>query len=145
MAGIDTGGDFGEEAGEGGFLVGGELTEDEVDVAEFLADFGIVSAEAKARKIGRFKVFRDGFETVIAAATAAFAEAEGAEIKVEIVAEDENIARGEFIKTEEIGDGETGFVVKSLGFEEDFIAGFEPEGAHFGLFPGQIMSFGIKI
>lgn len=38
-----------------------------------------------------------------------------------------------------------GFVVESLRFEENAVAFFEPEGVEFGLFPGEIVDFGVKI
>ena len=122
--GVDAGGDFSEKVGEGGFFVRCKLAEDEVDVAELLADFGVVGAEAETGEIGGFELARDGFEAVVPSAAAAFAEADLAEIEVKIVAEDENVARREFIETHEIGDGETGVVVEGLGLEEDFVAGF---------------------
>ena len=123
-SGIDAGGDFSEKAGESGFFVRSELAEDEVDVAELLADFGIVGAEAEAGEIGGFELAGDGFEAVVPSAAAAFAEADLAKIEVKIVAEDENVARREFIEAHEIGDGEAGIVVEGLGLEEDFVAGF---------------------
>lgn len=64
-----------EDGGESGLFVGGEMAEHEINVAEFGADFGIVSAEAEARKIGGAKVVSDGFEAVVATTTAFGAEA----------------------------------------------------------------------
>lgn len=45
-----------EDFGELGFFGGGEATEDEVNIADFLTKIGIISAEAEAWEIGRFEM-----------------------------------------------------------------------------------------
>lgn len=48
---IDFLGDCLENLGESRFFFGGKFAKDKVDIAEFLADFGIIGAEAQPRKI----------------------------------------------------------------------------------------------
>lgn len=50
-----------EDISEGGLLVGGEVAEDEIDIAEFRTNFGIVGAEAEAREILCAEMSGDGF------------------------------------------------------------------------------------
>ncbi len=50
-----------KDASEGGLFVGGEVAEDEIDIAEPRADFGIVSTEAKTREILCAEMGGDGF------------------------------------------------------------------------------------
>lgn len=42
-------------------------------------------------------------------------------------------------------DSFTGIIVESLGFDENSVAGFVPEGVIFGLLPFEVLGFGIKI
>lgn len=42
-------------------------------------------------------------------------------------------------------DGFAGIIVVGLGFEEDIVTRFEPEGVEFWLLPVEVMDFGIKI
>jgi len=92
------------------------------------------------------EIFGDGLEAVVAAATAFGAVAETVERKIEVVADDEDVFEGDFVEIGEFGDGATRVVVKSLGFDEDFVAGFQPEGVELGLLPGfEVVNFGIKI
>lgn len=142
---VDFCGDFGEKSGEGGFFFGGEATEDEVDVAEFLTEGVVPCAEAKAWKVGCVEGFGDGFEAVVAATTASHAIAKTVERQVEIVADDENVLEGNFVKIDKFGNGATGIVVESLRFDEDFVAVFEPNGMEFGFLPVEIFNFSIKI
>ncbi len=142
---VDFCGDFGEESGESGFFVGGEAAEDEVGVADFLAEVVVSCAEAKAGKIGSMEVFGDGFETVVAAAAAFGAVAQGAKGQVEIITDDEDVFEGDFVEIGKLDDGAAGIVIEGLGFDEDLVAVFEPEGVVFGFLPGEIVDFGIKI
>lgn len=92
------------------------------------------------------EIFGDGLEAVVAAATAFGAVAEAAEREIEIVADDEDVFEGDFVEIDEFGDGATRVVVKSLGLDEDFVAGFQPEGVELGLLPGlEAVYCGIKI
>lgn len=50
-----------EDIGESGLFFGGEMTEDEVDIAELTANFGIVRAEAEAGEILCAEVGGNGF------------------------------------------------------------------------------------
>lgn len=70
------------------------------------------------------EIFGDGLEAVVAAAAAFGSVAETVERKIEVVADDEDVFEGDFVKIDEFGDGATRVVVKSLGFDEDFVAGF---------------------
>lgn len=49
-------------------FVCGEMTEDEIDVAETLTEVGMIGAEAKSRKITSLESGSDGLEAVIATA-----------------------------------------------------------------------------
>lgn len=138
-------GNFGKEIGEGRFFVGSEVVEDEIDVAEAGAHSRIMSTEAKAGKIFGVKMRNDRFEAVVTAAAAVKAEANGTKIEVEIVANNENVLRRNFIKMAEGLDGLAGFIVISLGFNEESATSFEPEGVHLGFLPIEIMNFGVKI
>lgn len=60
-------------------LGGGEAAEDEVDVADFLAEGVVAGAEAETAELIRIEVLEDGFEAVIGASGAMFAVADGAE------------------------------------------------------------------
>lgn len=51
-----------------------KMTEDEINIAEFLANFGIVCAEAEAGKIFGAKVIDDRLETVVATTRAMLTE-----------------------------------------------------------------------
>lgn len=44
------------------------MAEHEINVAQFLPEFGFISAQSQTRKICRMEIFADGFEAVIAAA-----------------------------------------------------------------------------
>lgn len=137
--------DGGEEGGESGLFFGGEAAEDEFDVAEGAAEVGIVSAETEAGEVGGVEVASDGFEAVVAAAGAVEAVANFSEGEVEIVADDEEVARREFVEVEEGADGLAGFVVESLGFDEEAVAVFEPKGIEFRFLPIKMMDFGVKV
>ncbi len=126
------------------FFSGGEVAENEVDIAD-LGTQGVVGAEAEAGESVGAEVGGDGFETVVAATTAFFAEAELTKVEVKIVAEDEDVFGRDFVEVSEGLDGFAGVVVEILGFDEEIFAVFEPERAHFGLLPGEIFDFGIKI
>lgn len=111
-----------------------------------MAEFVVPRAEAEAREIGRMEIFGDGLEAVVTTAAAFGAVAETVEWEIEIVADDEDVLEGDFVEIGEFGDGAAGVVVKSLGFDEDFVAGFQPEGVELGLLPGfEAVDFGIKI
>lgn len=73
---------------------GGKFAKNKFGVADFLANCGIISADAEARKIASAESCGDGFETIIAAAGAFGAVANLAEIEIEIIADDENIGGG---------------------------------------------------
>lgn len=90
-------------------------------------------------------MLRDGFEAIITSAGASEAIASGAEVELEVIAKDENIGRWDFVKMGESLDGLAGIIIKSLRFEEDLVAVFEPESVHFGLLPVEMVDFGIKI
>lgn len=91
------------------------------------------------------EMLRDGFEAIITSAGASEAIASGAEVELEVIAKDENIGRWDFVKMGESLDGLAGIIIKSLRFEEDLVAVFEPESVHFGLLPVEMVDFGIKI
>lgn len=137
--------DGGEEGGESGLFFGGEAAEDEFDVAEGVAEVGVVGAEAEAGEVGSVEVASDGFETVVAAAGTVEAVADFSEGEVEIVADDEEVARGEFVEVEEGTGGLAGFVVEGLGFNEEAVAVFEPEGIEFWFLPIKMMDFSVKV
>lgn len=84
---------LGENFRESGFFFSGKMAEYKINVAELGADFGIISAETEARKLICFEIRSDRFEAVVAATAAVFAIADLAEVKIEIVANDENVAR----------------------------------------------------
>lgn len=116
--------DSGKEGGEGGFFLGSEAAKNEIDVAEFLAEFVVPGAEAETRKVSRMEVFGDGFEAVVAAAAAFGAIAKTVEGQVKIVADDKDVFEGDFVEIGKVDDGAAGIVVESLGFDEDFVAVF---------------------
>lgn len=142
---VDFGGGFLEDSGEGGLFVGGKMTEDKIDVAEFGADFGAVSAEAEARKFGGAEMARDGFEAVVATTAAFGAEAQRAKRQVEIIANDQNVGGCDFIELGELGNSLTGIVIKSLGFNKDRASLFEPDGVEFEVLPSEIVDLGIEV
>lgn len=134
------------------------MAKDEIDIAdlggglslsvamEIVAEVEVVvSAEAEAGEVFSAEVGDDGFEAIIAASGAFLAEAELAEGEIEVVADHEDVGGSDFVKTSESLDGLARIIVEILGFDEGGVGGFEPEGAEFGLLPGKIMSFGIKI
>ena len=121
------------------------MPENEVNVADLLTDGGVVGAETKARELVGAKVSGDGFEAVITAAAAVFAVAKGAELKVKIIANHEDVLGSDFIEASEGLDGLTGFVVEGLRFDENGASLFQPDGAEFGLLPVKLMDFGVKI
>ena len=121
------------------------MSEDKVDVADLLTDGGVVGAEAKARELVGAKVSGDGFEAVVATAAAVFAVAKGAELKVKIIANHEDVLGSDLVEAGEGLDGLTGFVVEGLGFDEDGAPLFQPDGAEFGFLPAELMDFGVKI
>lgn len=137
--------DGGEEGGESGFFFGGEAAEDEFDVAEGVAEAGIVGAEAEAGEVGGIEVASDGFEAIVAAAGAVEAVADFSEGEVEIVADDEKVARGKLVEVEEGADGLAGFIVEGLGFDEEAVAVFEPEGVELWFLPIKMMDFSVKV
>lgn len=110
-----------------------------------MADGGVVSADAEAGEVARAEGRSDGFETIIAAAGAFGAVADLAEFEIEIVADDENVVGGEFVKMDEFLDGAAGKIVEILGFEEDAVTVFGPESAKFGFLPVEVVDFGIEI
>lgn len=142
---IDFFSDLSEESRKGGFFLGSETAEDEVDVAELLAEFIVPCAKAETGEIGGVEVFGDGFETVVAAGAALGAVTKTIERQVEVVADDEDVLERNSVEIGEFGDSAAGIVVESLGFDEDFVAVFKPEGMEFGFLPGEIFDFGIKI
>jgi len=94
----------------------------------------VVATDTEARKIVGAEMFGDGLETIIAASSAGGAIAESAKRKIEIIADYKDIVRGDFVKIGESADGEAGFVVKSLGFNEDVLVVFDVFGVKFGVF-----------
>lgn len=140
---FDTGEGGLENIGESFSFVGGEFTEDKLRVAESSADVGIIRADTEAGEIASAEGGSDGFEAVIAATGAFGAVADLAEIKVKIVADDEEVGEAKFVKMDEFLDGATGIVIEILGFDEDAVAIFSPEGAEFGLLPVEVVDFGI--
>lgn len=142
---VDAGDDLAEELGEAFALRRGEASEDEFDVAETLAKPWIISAEAEAREILGMEVFGDGFEAIVAAARTVSSVAEGAEGQLKIVADDEDVVRLDAVESGEVCDGDAGFVIESLGLDEDVIAVFEPNGVEFGLLPGLMLDGSIEI
>lgn len=97
---VDFGGNLLEEGGEPVLLGGGEMSEDEVDVAELLADGRITSTETKAGKILGLEMLNNRFEAVVPSTGAVFAVAEFAELEVKIITNHEEILRTELVKTE---------------------------------------------
>lgn len=73
---------------------GGKFAKNEFGVADFLANCGIISADAEARKIASVEGCGDGFEAIITTAGAFGAVANLAEIEIKIIADDENIGEG---------------------------------------------------
>lgn len=65
--------------GEGGLFGGSKMTEDEINIAELLADGGIIRAETETGEILGAEVGGDGFQAIIAAAGAFDAETSFAE------------------------------------------------------------------
>lgn len=90
-------------------------------------------------------MFTDRFEAVVPSAGAVSAVAQGAEWEVEIVANYQDILRGDFVEMHEGLDSYAGIIVVILGFDEDTVAVLEPEGTHFGLLPVDFLDFGVKI
>ena len=121
------------------------MSEDEVDVADLLAHGGVVGAETEARELVGAEMSGDGFEAVIAAAGPVFAVAEGAELKIKVVTDHENVLGGDFVEVDEGLDGLAGFVVEGLGLDEDGASLLQPDGAEFGFLPAKLMDFGVKI
>ena len=121
------------------------MPENEVDVADLLTDGGVVGAETEARELVGAKVSGDGFEAVITAAAAVFAVAKGAELKVKIIANHEDVLGSDLVEASEGLDGLTGFVVEGLGFDENGASLLQPDGVEFGFLPAELMDFGVKI
>lgn len=142
---VDSLADFEEEIGEKLLFFGGEAREDEIDVAELRAKLVVVGAEAKPRKIFGAEVVCDRFEAVIAATGAFSAVADGLERQVEIVADGEDVGGVDFVVVGKIFDGEAGIVVKIIGFEENTVTIFKPDGVHFLIFPGEMVNLGIEV
>lgn len=94
----------------------------------------VITTDTEARKIVGAEMFGDGLETIIAASSAGGAIAESAKRKIEIIADYKDIVRGDFVKIGESADGEAGFVVESLGFNEDVLTVFDVFGVKFGVF-----------
>ena len=134
-----------ENVGEGGLFGGSKMTEDEIDIAELLADGGVVRAETETGEILGAEAGGDGFQAVIAAAGAFDAETGFAERQVEIVANDRNMLGWNFVILCESLHSFAGVIIKNLGFEKNGIVGFVPEGVIFRLFPVKMMDFRIKI
>ena len=95
------------------------MSEDEVDVADLLAHGRVVGAETEARELVGAEMSGDGFEAVIAAAGPVFAVTEGAELKIKIITNYENVLGGDLVEVDESLDGLAGFVVEGLRFNED--------------------------
>ncbi len=121
------------------------MAEDEVDVADFVAEGIVPSAEAKTREMLGLEVLGDGFEAVIGAGGTVLTVAIFAKNQLKIVAKDENISRVNLIKVGKSSDGQARIVVKSLGFDKNPVAIFEPEGVKLGLLPGEMLHRGVKI
>ncbi len=89
--------------------------------------------------------FGDGFEAVIPSTGTFFTKTQSAEWQVEIVANYENILRSDLVIMGEGLDGRAGSVVKSLGLDQEMIAGFRPGSVKLGFLPSKIMNLGVKI
>lgn len=105
-----------EDIGELFPLGGSEFAEDELCIAEGLADAMIICADTEAWEIASAEGGSDGFEAVVTAAGAFGAVADLAEVEVKIVADDEKVGGAEFVKMDEFLDGAAGIVIKILGF-----------------------------
>lgn len=137
--------DLAEELGQSGFFTGGKTAQNKVDIAEFGAQIGVVSAQTEASKIGGFEMFGDGFETVIAGARTFGAKTERAKREIKIITDNEDVTRGELVKMHEFSYGEAGIVIKSLGFDKEAVAILEPKRMKAGLLPGELVGGGVKI
>lgn len=123
-----------------------ELAENEIDVAYTLAKLLIAGAEAKAWEIFGAEMLNGGLEAIVAACAAPLAEADLAEWEIEIVANNENILRGELVKVAEAADTHALIVIESLWFYEENIAVLGDFGFELWLWlESEIMNFGIKI
>lgn len=80
-------------------------------------------------------MFRNGLEAVVAGGRAVFAKTNLSEGQVKIIADDEDVAGGDFIEMSESLSWNAGIVVEALGFEEDVVLGFEPNGIIFVFLP----------
>lgn len=121
------------------------MAEDEVDIAEFGADCGVVRAEAEAGEVFGAEVGGDGFQAVVPSARAFSAETGLAERQVEIIANDRDVFGWDFVEMGESLDGFAGIIIESLWFDEDSVAVFIPKSIILRSFPVEMMNFGIKI
>ena len=143
---IEAGGDGFEEVRELGFFTFGKFGEDEVDIADFFSQSVISCPEAKPWEVLGAKILNDRFKTVVAAGGAMSALTDFTELEVEIVADDKNILWRDLIKVGKSADGCTDIVIKSLGFNNDGIALFLPDGIKFLVrFPLKAFNLEIKI
>ena len=65
--------------------------------------------------------------------------------EIKVITDHENVLRGDLVEVGEGLDGLAGFVVESLGLDEDGISLLQPDGAEFGFLPAELMDFGVKI
>ena len=101
-----------------------ELTKDKIDVTDALTEPIVAGAEAKAWKVFGAKMLDSRLEAVIAACAAPLAEADLAEWKIKVVANYQNILRGEFIEVAEAADAHALIIVESLRLYKEDVAIF---------------------
>lgn len=123
-----------------------ELTKDKINIADALTELIVAGAEAKARKVFGAKMLDSRLEAVVAACAAPLTEADLAEWKIKVVANYQNILRGEFIEVAEAADAHALIIVESLRLYEEDVAVFGDFGFELWLWlESEIMDFGIKI
>ena len=95
-----------------------EFGQYEIYVPDLLAEFIIGGTDAKAWEIFSPKLGDAGFETIIAASAALFAEAQLAKFEVKIIANDQKVARLKFIEVHDGACGTADFVVIGLSLNQ---------------------------
>ena len=106
----------GKHVFEKGFFVGGKFPE---HMADHLAGLAAADAEFETWERVGSEVLEDGFDTVVAAGGAFFAEAEGAQWEGDVVVNNQDLLRAPFVEREYLMNGAATQVHERLRFEQN--------------------------
>lgn len=118
-----------------GLLGCSEAAENEVDIADFRAQFLIISAETQAGELAGLEGSSDRFEAVVPAAGAVVTQADRAEFEIKIITNYENLLRWYFVILSKSLDGLAGIIIVSLRFDKNRVSLLEPEGIKLWFLP----------